>query len=66
MTPTAQNYVKSSLAIGTAAQLYKKEESQDPASLLKPSASFRKASEASMGSRLWTRDNEFDMYDNKD
>ena len=68
MTPKAENYVKSSLVIGTAAQLYSKKDEtpQDPASLLKPNASFRKASEASMGNRLWTRENEFDMYDNKE
>ena len=57
--------MRSSLAIGVAAQLYKKEESADPASLLKPSASFRKASEAS-NNRLWQHDNDFEMYDNKD
>jgi|Transcript_34765 hypothetical protein len=39
-------------------------EAKDPATCLKPHAEFRKASEASQ-SRLWTRDNDFEMHDNK-
>ena len=40
-------------------------EYQDPANLLKPATDFRKANEASMGSRLWTRENEFDIYESR-
>ena len=43
-----------------------KNETVDPASNLKPSAHFRKASEASMGNRLWTRENEFGMFEQKE
>ena len=63
MTPKAETFVRASDAIG--ASLGNKAEHKDPATLLKPSASFRKASEASMGNRLWTNDNDFDMYDDK-
>lgn len=40
-------------------------EYRDPADSLKPASDFRKANEASMGSRLWTRENEFDIYESK-
>ena len=65
MTPKADNFVRSSLAIGISAQMYQKKEKDDPANLLKPSAHFRKASEASMGNRLWTNENEFGLFENK-
>ena len=64
MTPKANTFMRSSQAIGSSHQMSEKKESADPASLLRPHANFRKASEASMGNRLWTRDNEFEMYDN--
>lgn len=38
-------------------------ENVDPADLLRPNAEFRKATEASMGSRLWTRDNEYGLFE---
>lgn len=64
-TPQAGNFIRSSTAIGSGAQMYNKKEAQDPANLLKPAANFRKASEASMGNRLWTNENDFSLYDNQ-
>ena len=63
----ADTYVRSSSVVGTSAHIYasKKLESQDPADLLKPTKDFRRASQASMGNRLWTNENDFSLYDNK-
>ena len=62
MTPSQSTFIRSSNAIGSS-QMYNHKEAQDPADLLKPSRTFRKASEASMGNRLWTNENEFGMFD---
>ena len=67
MTPKANVFERSSSVVGTSQHIYasKKLETEDPANLIKPSASFRRASEASMGNRLWTNENDFDLYENK-
>ena len=64
MTPSASTYIRSSNAIGSA-QMYNSKKAQDPADLLKPQKNFRRASEASMGNRLWTNENDFDMFNDK-
>ena len=33
--------------------------------MLKPNQNFRKASESELGNRLWTNENEFELYDNR-
>lgn len=66
MTPQAgNNFIRSSNTIGSSAQMSMKKEYEDPANLIKPSKTFRKASEASMRNPLWTNDNDFDLYDKK-
>ena len=66
MTPKATNFIRSSSAVGASFDLYQNgKKAEDPADKLKPTANFRKASEASMGNRLWTNDNDFELYEDK-
>ena len=57
--------MRSSSAIGVSTELQSEYQLKDPADMLKPQAEFRRANEASMGPRLWTRENEFDIYESK-
>ena len=66
MTPKeVNNFIRSSNAIGSSAQQSIKKVVEDPANFLKPKADFRKSIDASMGNRLWTNENEFDMYESR-
>jgi hypothetical protein len=65
MTPQADRFVRISTQIGAGSELYQNQERVDPATQLKPAANFRKASEASMGNRLWTNENEFGIHEQR-
>ena len=59
----ASRFMRSSTAVGSNANMFGGEQA-DPAEMLKPQKNFRKANEASQD-RLWTRENEFDLYGEK-
>lgn len=65
MTPKASTtfFASSAQDIGSSARL-NRYEAKDPAAVLKPSANFRKANEASQD-RLWTKENEFGLHEDK-
>ena len=66
MTPQHRNneMQSSAAAIGIGFKIQTKYEAQDPATTLKPSNTFRKATEASLD-RLWQKENEFTFHEDK-
>ena len=56
-------FTRSSQAIGTAENIFGGETVADPSTKLAPDKNFRRASEAS--GRLWARENEFEMFEDK-
>ena len=57
-------FTKASQMIGTNASMFGGEQ-KDPAECLAPQKNFRKASESEMKGRLWQRENEFDLFEDK-
>ena len=56
----AARFSKASEAIGSNAEMFKKEK-VDPADMLRPDKDFRKASVASMGNKLWIEEKDLDL-----